>query len=118
MGLKMSALSIAIVGVVAIIFGIMGIMEAGKAEDKVAEEIAPIAICDVNATYGQISGAYSAVKGTDTPEESALLLQKTSLGLAKSNIGTIKFLRNTSILEIIAGAGFVLASVGLLMKRD
>jgi hypothetical protein len=45
------------------------------------------------------------------------ILQKTSLGLAKSNIGTIKFLRNTAILEIIAGAGFVLVGVGLF-KRD
>ncbi len=117
MGLKMSALSIAIVGVVAIVFGIMGIMEAGKAEGKVADEIAPMAISEVNANYGMISAAYSAVKGTNTPEESAYLLQKTSLGLAKSNIGTIKFLKNTAILEIIAGAGFVLVGVGLF-KRD
>jgi hypothetical protein len=44
-------------------------------------------------------------------------LQKTSLGLAKSNIGTIKFVKNTAILEIILGAGLVLASAGLF-KQD
>ena len=118
MGLKLSACSFAIVGVVCVVFGIMGIIEAGNAEQKVADEIAPMAICDVNANYGQISAAYSAVKDTGTAEESAYLLQKTSLGLAKSNIGTIKFLRNTAILEIVAGAGFVLAGAGFLMKQD
>ena len=117
MGLKWSALSIAIVGVVCIVFGIMGIIEAGNAEQKVADEIEPLQISEVNATYGQVSAAYKAVKGTGTPEESAYLLNKTSLGLAKSNIGTIKFLRNTAILEIVLGAGLVFASAGLF-KRD
>jgi len=115
--LKWSAAVIAIIGVVCLVFGIMFIIEAGNSEQRVADEIAPLAICDVNATYGQISAAYSAVKGTGTAEESAYLLQKTSLGLAKSNIGTIKFVRNTGILEIVLGAGLVLASVGLF-KQD
>ncbi len=121
MGIKLSAISIAIVGVVAIVFGIMGIMEAGKAEDKVAEELAPagIEICDVNAAYGAASAAVGqAMMSGDQETIQDALIQKSSLGLAKSNVGTIKFLRNTAILEIIAGAGFVLAGVGLFMKRD
>jgi len=40
LSLKWSALSIAIVGVVCIVFGIMFIIEAGNAEQKVADEIA------------------------------------------------------------------------------
>lgn len=116
MGLKCSAVVIAIIGVACLVFGIMFIIEAGKGEQRVADEIAPLAISDVNATYGQISAAYSAVRGTGTAEESAYLLQKTSLGLAKSNIGTIKFVRNSGILEIVLGAGLVLASVGLFKK--
>jgi hypothetical protein len=56
-GLKWSALSIAIVGVVCIVFGIMGIIEAGNAEQKVADEVAPLQLSEVNATYGQASAA-------------------------------------------------------------
>ena len=117
MSLKWSAFFIAIVGVVCLVFGIMGIIEAGNSEQEVADEIAPITLSTLDATYDQISAAYSAVRGTDTPEESVLLGKKTSLGLARSNIGTIKFVRNTSILEIVLGAGLVLASVGLF-RRD
>jgi len=119
-GLKMSALCIAIVGVVAIVFGIMGIMEAGKAEQRVLDEITPMGIelCNVNATYGQLSAGFAQMNESDDPEAyQKAKLNKTSLGLIRSNVGTIKFVRNTSILEIIAGAGFVLASVGLF-KRD
>ncbi len=117
MGLKCSALSIAIVGVVCIVFGIMFILEAGNAEQRVADEIAPVTLSTLDATYDQISAAYSAVRGTDAPEESVLLGKKTSLGLARSNIGTIDFVRNTAILEIVLGAGLVLAGAGLF-KQD
>ena len=117
MGLKMIALTIAVVGIVCIIFGIMGIMGAGNSEQEVADELAPVTIANLDDTYDQISAAYSAVRGTDSPEESVLLGKKTSLGLARSNIGTIDFVRNTSILEIVIGAGLVIASIGFF-KRD
>ena len=117
MGLKMSAFSIAIVGIVCVVFGILGIVGAGNSEQEVADELAPVTIATLDATYDQISAAYSAVRDTGVPQESVLLGQKTSLGLARSNIGTIKFVRNTGILEIILGAGLVLASFGLF-KRD
>jgi hypothetical protein len=113
----MIALSIAVVGIVCIVFGIMGIMGAGNSEQEVADELAPVTIANLDDTYDQISAAYSAVRGTDSPEESVLLGKKTSLGLARSNIGTIDFVRNTSILEIVIGAGLVIASIGFF-KRD
>jgi len=116
-GLKCSALSIAIVGIVCIVFGIMGIIGAGNSEQEVADELAPVTLANLDATYDQISAAYSAVRGTDAPEESVILGKKTSLGLARSNIGTINFVKNTAILEIVLGAGLVLASAGLF-KQD
>jgi hypothetical protein len=118
MGLKWSAAVVAIVGVVCLVFGVMFILEAGNSQQEVADEVAPIALSELNATYDQISNAYSAYKGSNTPEESGYLLQKTSLGLAKSNIGTIQFVRNMGILEIVLGGGLVLVSVGLFLKQD
>jgi len=40
--LKWSALSIAIVGIVCIVFGVMGIIGAGDSEQEVADELAPV----------------------------------------------------------------------------
>jgi len=120
MGLKWSALSIAIVGVVCLVFGVMFIIEAGNAEQKVLDEIAPynLELGDVNAAYGQASAALGQAMQSGDPEViQNATLQKTSLGVVRSNIGTIKFVRNSGILEIVLGAGLVLASAGLF-KRD
>ena len=120
MGLKWSALFIAIVGVVCLVFGIMFIIEAGNAEQKVLDEIAPynLELGDVNAAYGQASAALGQAMQSGDPEAiQNATLQKTSLGVVRSNIGTIKFVRNSGILEIVLGAGLVLASAGLF-KRD
>ncbi len=107
-----SAALVAIVGVVCIVFGVLFIMQAGDAKEMVAGELAPMEISAVNAAYGQVSGALKA-----NPESVPLTLQKLQLGLAKSNIATIKFLQNTGILVIVIGAGFVFSAAGLY-KRD
>ena len=120
MGLKWSAVIMAIVGIACLVFGVMSIIEAGNAEQKVADELEPagIAICDVHAAYGQASAALGqAMQSGDQETIQNATLQKTSLGLAKANVSTIKFVRNTGILEIVLGAGLVLASVGLF-KQD
>ena len=120
MGLKWSALFIAIIGVVSLVFGIMFIIESGNAEQRVLDEIAPLnlEIGDVNAAYGQASAALGQAMQSGDPEAiQNATLQKTSLGVIRSNVGTIKFLRNSGILEIVLGAGLVLASVGLF-KQD
>jgi len=119
-GLKWSAIFIAIAGVVCIVSGIMFITEAGNAEQRVLDEIAPLnlELGDVNAAYGQASAALGQVMQSGDPEAiQNAALQKTSLGVVRSNIGTIKFVRNSGILEIALGAGLVLASAGLF-KRD
>lgn len=120
MSLKWSALSIAIVGVVCIVFGVMGIIGAGDSEQEVADELAPVEleIGDVNAAYDQAKAALGqAMQSGDLETIQNATLQKTSLGLAKSNISTIKFVKSTAILEIILGAGLILASVGMF-KQD
>jgi len=120
MGLKCSALFIAIIGVVSLVFGIMFMIEAGKAEQRVLDEITPLnlEIGDVNAAYGQASAALGQAMQSGDPEViQDATLKKTSLGVIRSNVGTIKFLRNSGILEIVLGAGLVLASAGLF-KRD
>ena len=120
MGLKLGAIAVAIIGVVCIVFGVMFIIEAGKGEQRVLDEIEPmgLAICDVNAAYGQASTALGqAMQSGDSEVIQDAKLMKTSLGVIKSNIGTIKFVRNSGILEIVLGAGLVIAGIGFF-KQD
>lgn len=112
--MKILSLMVAIIGMACIVFGIMFIMQANTSQQKVADELAPIQISEVNAKYGQVSGALKAA--TDPTQITSLTLTKTSLGLAKSNMGTIKFLQNSGIVNIIIGSGFFLAGLGLLKK--
>jgi len=120
MSLRWSALFITIVGVVCVVFGIMFIIEAGNAEQRVTNEIAPInlTIGDVDAAYDQAGVSLGqAMQSGDSEIIQDAYIQKTSLGLVKSNIGTIKFVRNSGILEIALGVGLILASAGLF-RRD
>jgi len=113
---KMNAIMVAIIGVACIVLGIMFIMQANTSQQKVADELAPVQISEVDAKYEQVSAALKAA--TDPAQITSLTLTKTSLGLAKSNIGTIKFLQNSGIVNIIIGAGFSFAGLGLLKKDE
>jgi hypothetical protein len=106
------ALLVTLIGVAAIVFGVLFIMEAGNSTDELAAEISPLTTSQVNATYDQISAALKA-----SPQDVSLALQKGSLALAKSTLSTIDFVQKSGILSIIMGAGFVLTGL-LFMKRD
>ena len=104
---------VALIGVAAIVFGVMFIMEAGNSRDDLATEVAPLQLSQVEATYDQFK-ADAAAKPTDL----AKALRKTSMGLAKSNLKTIKFVQNAGYLNIALGAGFVLVGMFMFMKRN
>ena len=110
------SLLVALIGVAAIVFGVMFIMEAGNSRDELATEVAPMQLSQVEATYDQASAALKA--NTDPAKALSLTLQKTSLGLAKSNLKTIKFVQNAGYLNIALGVGFVLVGLFMFMKRD
>jgi hypothetical protein len=111
---KISAILVALIGVVCIVFGVMFIMQAGDSRQVVADELAPIKISDVNATYDQVKAGLKA--NTDPTKAVSLTLQKLSLGSAKTNISTISFVEKTGMVVIIVGVGFALAGLGLLKK--
>jgi len=109
------AIVVAALGVACLVFGVMFILQAGSNEQRVADELEPLQISEVNATYGQVSAALAMSQ--DPAEIQSLTIQKTSLGLARANIGTIKFLRNSGIVNIIIGTGLIVAGGGLF-RRD
>jgi len=121
--MRLLGLLVVILGIAAIVFGIMFIPQASDAKQKVEESLsAPVTLDNLNATYGQISTAYDQLKAAGMPSSDPqyvmVLGQRTSLGLAKSSIGLAKFLNTMGMVNIIVGVGLVLAGGAVMMKKN
>ena len=123
------AVIVALLGVAGIVFGIMSIIQAGSAEQEIADELQPLPIAQVDATYEAVKTAQEAQATIEAPGIQAgtaapsttynyLTIQRTSLGLTRTNIGLVSFIRTSGILNIIVGLGLILAGVGLLKKSQ
>ena len=113
---------VAIVGIVSIVFGVMFIMQANSSKTTVVNELkdSQVTIATLNTTYDQVKAGLAQAQlagAAGTESAQSLGWQKASLGVAKSNLGTIDFVQKSGILSIVAGVGFVLASY-LLMKKS
>ena len=124
---RWSAIVVAVLGVVGIVFGIILITQASSAEQEIADEIKPLAIAEVDAKYEAAKTNQMALAMTEEPQIQAgqaapsatynyLTVQRTSLGLARANIGLAGFVRTSGIIDIIVGLGLILAGVGLFKK--
>ena len=125
--MRASAIIIVVLGVVGLVFGIMFITQASSAEQEIANEIQPLTIAQVDAKYEAVKTNQMALAMTEEPQIQAgqaapsamynyLTVQRTSLGLAKTNIGLAGFVRTSGIIDIIVGLGLILAGVGLFRK--
>lgn len=124
---RWSAIIVTVLGVAALVFGIIFITQAGSAEQEIADEIQPVTIAEVDAKYEAVKTNQMALAGTEEPKIQAgtaapsttynyLTVQRTSLGLARANIGLAGFVRTSGIIDIIVGLGLILAGVGLFKK--
>ena len=123
------AIIIAILGLAVFVFGILFVAQAGSAEKEIATEIQPVTIAEVNAKYDAVKAKQLALAATEEPliqtgkaAPSAIYVylsgQRTSLALAKSNIGVAKFVRTSGTVNILLGLGVFLAGVWLLRKSQ
>jgi len=117
------------IGVVCIVAGIMFIMQAGSKQQEIANEIQPLTIEQVDAKYEAVKASLTAIATAEEPKIQAgqaapsamydyLLAQKALLGLAKSNLGVVDFVRYIGILNIIIGVGFLIVSAGLFKRNQ
>jgi hypothetical protein len=124
---RWSAILVMVTGVVALIFGIIFIPQASSAEKEIADSITPLALSEVDAKYDAVSTSQQQMRAAEEPGIQAgtaapsamynyLTIQRTSLGLTRSNIGFASFLRTTGIIYIIVGLGLILAGVGLFRR--
>jgi len=105
----------------------MFITQASSAEQEIANEIQPLTIAQVDAKYEAVKTNQMALAMTEEPNIQAgkaapsamynyLTAQRTSLGLARTNIGLTGFVRTSGIIGIIIGVGLILAGLGLFKK--
>jgi hypothetical protein len=119
--MRVIAMCVIILGLAAIVFGILFIPQASSAKQKVADSLtSPVTLDTLDATYDQISGAYDKLKASGMPSSDPqyvmVLGQRTSLGLAKSNVGISKVLQTMGIIDIIIGLGLILGGFALLRR--
>jgi len=124
---RWSAIVVVVLGVVCLVFGIIFITQAGSAEKEVAESIQPITLAELDATYEAVKAKQMDIRAVEEPNIQAqtaapsttynyLTVQRTALGLARTNIGLAGFVRTSGIIDIIVGLGLILAGVGLFKK--
>jgi hypothetical protein len=124
---RWNAIVVAVLGVVALVFGIIFITQASSAEQDIANEIQPLKIAEVDAKYEAVKASQTALAMTEEPNIQAktaaptatysyLTAQRASLALAKTNIGLAGFVRTSGIMGIIVGVGLILVGLGLFKK--
>jgi hypothetical protein len=123
------AVIVLILGVASLALGVLFITESFSAEDEIAESIAPLALDDVDSRYDAAKAKQMEIRAAEGPAIQAgtaapsatynyLTIQRTSLGLTRSEIGLASYVRTSGIINIIIGAGLILAGVGLLKKSS
>ena len=121
------AIIVVVLGLAGLVFGILFVAGASSAEAEIAESIAPLPMADLDTKYEEVKAKQEAVKMAEEPKIQAgqaepsamynyLTIQKTGLGLARSNAGLAQSTRMNGTIDIIVGLGLVLAGLGLLRK--
>jgi len=116
--MRLLGLLVVILGIATLVFGIMFIPQASDAKQKVVDSlIAPVTLDNLDATYDQVNAGFKQLAQTD-PLYVPTLLKRTSLGLAKSNVGLSKFVNTMGMVNIIVGVGLALGGCALMMKKS
>ena len=119
--MRVLAILVIILGIAALVFGILFIPQANSARQKVADSLtSPVNLDNLDATYDQASGMFDQLKASGMPSTDPqyvmVLGQRTSLGLARANVGTAKMVLTMGIVDILVGLGLVLGGFGMLRK--
>jgi hypothetical protein len=118
-----------ILGLAAVVFGILFIPQASSAEKEISDSIAPLTLDQVDDKYDAVSMKYNQIKmaeepsiqgGTAAPSATYnyLSAQRALLGLARANIGTTKVVRTSGIIDIVVGLGLILTGFALIRKNS
>jgi cytochrome c biogenesis factor len=124
--MRIVSILVAVLGVFVLALGVIFMTQAGSAEKTIADEIQPLKVADVNATYDNVKAKQMQLAqkeganiqaGNPSSTYTFLTLQRTSLGLTRSNLGVAQFTRTAGIVNIVLGAGVLLLAIMMLIRR-
>jgi hypothetical protein len=126
--MRILSLVATILGIAAIVFGVLFIVQANAGNNEIVTSIAPLTLDDVNPKYDAVTVNYNQVKMAEEPAIQGgtagpsamynyLSAQKSLLGLAKANIGTVKAVRMMVYTTIALGIGMAFAGFVLYRKN-
>jgi hypothetical protein len=120
------AIIVIILGLAALVFGIVFLPQASSGEKEIADSVAPLTLDQVSPKYDAVTAKFDEQRAKEEPAiqagqaaPSALYAyyagQRALLGLAKSNMGVASFVRMLGIANIIIGLGLI--GTGFLLFR-
>jgi hypothetical protein len=123
--MRVVSILVAVLGLIVLVLGIVFVSQAGSAEKTIANEIQPLKVENVNATYDSVKAKQMQVAqaegaaiqaGNPSATYTYLTLQRTSLGLTKSNLGLAQTVRTVGIINIVLGAAILLLAIGMFAR--
>ena len=116
--MRILSLIVIILGLAVLVFGIILLPMASSAEQEVADSLTPPVTLDtLDTTYEGIDTQVRAMQGNE-PQYLTMFAQRTSLGLARSNVGSASLVRTLGIINILAGLGVMIAGFVLFRKSS
>jgi hypothetical protein len=124
--MRILALVVIILGLVALVFGIIFLPKASSGEKEIADQVVPLTLDQINPHYDAVTASFNAQMAKEEPNIQAgkaapsplyayLAGQRALLGLAKSNMGVAFLVRMLGIVNICAGLGLI--GTGFLLYR-
>src|SRR4030042_4112806 len=105
--MRVLGICLIILGLAVLVFGILFIPQASSAKQKVVDSLtAPVTLDNLDSTYDKIDQGLDQMKGNE-PEYLGTFAKRTSLGLAKTNVGIAKIVQTSGIIDIIIGVGMI-----------
>jgi hypothetical protein len=125
--MKALAIIVLILGLASLVMGIIFVINSGSARDEVADSVAPLPLADLDARYDQVKAGQmqlapaeqAAIQGGQAPGSlyTWMTLQRTSLGLARSNVGIADLTQILGYLNIVIGIALIVVSLGMMRQN-
>ena len=110
------AVIIIILGLASLVFGILFTTQSVTARQEVADSIAPLPLDKLDAQYDQLKASIDQMKAAGNEPPLELTVQKSGLGLARSNAGNARAVMMYGLIDIIVGLGLVLTGIAMLRR--
>ena len=125
---RLIGMVVAIIGVASLVMGIIFIVQSNSGKKQVADDIAPLALSEVNARYDAVSTLNAQFIAAEEPKIQAkqaqpsamynyLTAQRDGLGLAKANIGVVGFTMMNGVMDIVLGVGLFLVGFVFIARE-